>query len=138
LSKIIAEKPKFIIIGGSVILFPQPIKELRQACDQVGAKIIYDAAHVLGLIAAGIFQDPLAEGADIITTSTHKTFPGPQGGMILGNLDPETQKQIQLAIFPQFSSNHHYIAFPLSMALCVKCKLMASIMLHKLLKMPKH
>lgn len=111
-AKILETKPKFIVIGGSVILFPQPIAQLRQACDQVGAKIVYDAAHVLGLIAAGIFQDPLKEGADLITTSTHKTFPGPQGGMIMGNIDEETQKKIQLAVFPQFSSNHHLHRMP--------------------------
>jgi glycine hydroxymethyltransferase len=110
--KIIDTKPKFIVIGGSVILFPQPIKELRQACDQVGAKIIYDAAHVLGLIAGGMFQDPLKEGADIITTSTHKTFPGPQGGMILGNIDEALAKKIQTAVFPGFSSNHHLHRIP--------------------------
>ena len=111
-AKILETKPKFIVIGGSVILFPQPIKELRKACDEAGAKIIYDAAHVLGLIAAGIFQDPLREGADIVTTSTHKTFPGPQGGMILGNIDEATQKKIQAAVFPQFSSNHHLHRMP--------------------------
>jgi glycine hydroxymethyltransferase len=111
-AKILKIKPKFIVIGGSVVLFPQPIQELRKACDEAGAKIIYDAAHVLGLIAAGIFQNPLREGADIITTSTHKTFPGPQGGMILGNIDEETQKKIQAAVFPQFSSNHHLHRMP--------------------------
>jgi glycine hydroxymethyltransferase len=111
-AKILETRPGFIVIGGSVILFPQPVKELRQACDQVGAKIIYDAAHVLGLISAGIFQDPLAEGADIITTSTHKTFPGPQGGMIMGNVDEQTAKKIQSAVFPQFSSNHHLHRMP--------------------------
>jgi len=111
-AKILETKPRFIVIGGSVILFPQPVKELREACDKVGAKIIYDAAHVLGLISAGIFQDPLKEGADLITTSTHKTFPGPQGGMIMGNIDEATQKKIQLAVFPQFSSNHHLHRMP--------------------------
>jgi len=85
---------------------------LREACDKVGAKIVYDAAHVLGLIAAGMFQDPLREGADLITTSTHKTFPGPQGGVILGNVGEETQKKIQTAVFPQFSSNHHLHRMP--------------------------
>ncbi|MFA5249100.1 MAG: serine hydroxymethyltransferase [Candidatus Paceibacterota bacterium] len=110
--KILKNKPRFIVIGGSVILFPQPIKELRAACDKVGAKIIYDAAHVLGLISAGIFQDPLREGADLITTSTHKTFPGPQGGMILGNVDEPTQKMIQRRVFPGFSSNHHLHRVP--------------------------
>ena len=111
-AKILETAPKFIVIGGSVILFPQPIKELREACNKVGAKIIYDAAHVLGLVAAGIFQDPLKEGADIITTSTHKTFPGPQGGMIMGNIDELTAKKIQAAVFPQFSSNHHLHRMP--------------------------
>ncbi|MFA5169047.1 MAG: serine hydroxymethyltransferase, partial [Candidatus Omnitrophota bacterium] len=110
--KILAARPKFIVIGGSVILFPQPVKELRVACDKVGAKIIYDAAHVFGLISAGVFQDPLKEGADIITTSTHKTFPGPQGGLILGNVSEETAKTIQLKVFPGFSSNHHLHRVP--------------------------
>ncbi len=110
--KILAVKPRFIVIGGSVILFPQPVKELKVVCDKVGAKIIYDAAHVFGLIAAGVFQDPLKEGADIITTSTHKTFPGPQGGLILGNIDEFTAKTIQLRVFPGFSSNHHLHRIP--------------------------
>jgi glycine hydroxymethyltransferase len=110
--KILAVKPKFIVIGGSVILFPQPVKELKAVCDKAGAKIIYDAAHVFGLIAAGIFQDPLKEGADIITTSTHKTFPGPQGGLILGNIDEQVAKTIQLRVFPGFSSNHHLHRIP--------------------------
>jgi len=111
-AKVLETKPKFIVIGGSVILFPQPVKELREACDKVGAKIIYDAAHVLGLISAGLFQDPLREGADLITTSTHKTFPGPQGGMIMGNVDEPTAKKINQAVFPQFSSNHHLHRMP--------------------------
>ena len=110
--KILKEKPKFIVIGGSVILFPQPIKELKEACDKVGAKIVYDAAHVFGLIAAKSFQDPLKEGADIVTTSTHKTFPGPQGGLILGNIDEQCAKKIQLGVFPGFSSNHHLHRIP--------------------------
>ena len=110
--KILEIKPKFIVIGGSVILFPQPIKELRKICDQVGAKIIYDAAHVFGLITAGFFQNPLEEGADIITSSTHKTFPGPQGGIVIGNIDEELQKKIQDKIFPGVLSNHHLHRIP--------------------------
>jgi len=110
--KILEIKPKFIVIGGSVILFPQPVKELREVCDQVGAKIIYDAAHVFGLITAGFFQNPLEEGADIITSSTHKTFPGPQGGIIIGNIDEDLQKKIQDKIFPGVLSNHHLHRIP--------------------------
>ena len=110
--KILEIKPKFIVIGGSVILFPQPIKELRKICDQVGAKIIYDAAHVFGLVTAGFFQNPLEEGADIITSSTHKTFPGPQGGIIIGNIGKDLQKKIQDKVFPGVLSNHHLHRVP--------------------------
>lgn len=106
-------KPRFIVLGGSVITFPQPIREIRRFCDRTGTKIIYDAAHVFGLIAAGRFQDPLAEGADIITASTHKTFPGPQGGIIIGrDLDPELIKRIQSKVFPGVLSNHHLHRVP--------------------------
>lgn len=110
--KILKIKPKFIVIGGSVILFPQPIRELRKICDKVNAKIIYDAAHVFGLITAGFFQNPLKEGADIITSSTHKTFPGPQGGIILGNIDQDLQKKIRDKVFPGVLSNHHLHRIP--------------------------
>jgi glycine hydroxymethyltransferase len=110
--QILKIKPKFIILGGSVILFPQPIKEIKEICQKVGAKIIYDAAHVLGLISAGFFQKPLKEGADIITSSTHKTFPGPQGGIILGSIGAELQKEIQRKVFPGVSSNHHLHRIP--------------------------
>ena len=110
--KILEIKPKFIVIGGSVILFPQPIRELREICDQVGAKIVYDAAHVFGLITAGFFQNPLEEGVDIITSSTHKTFPGPQGGIIIGNIDKELQRKIQDKVFPGVLSNHHLHRIP--------------------------
>ncbi len=110
--KILELKPKFIILSGSVILFPMPVKELKEACAKVGAKIVYDAAHVFGLIFSGYFQNPLSEGADIIVASTHKTFPGPQGGIIIGNIDPELQKAIQRKIFPGITSNHHLYRIP--------------------------
>lgn len=110
--KILNLKPKFIILGGSVILFPQPVKEIKSICRETGTKIVYDAAHVFGLISAGFFQDPLAEGADILTASTHKTFPGPQGGIILGNLDADLVKTIQRKIFPGLVSNHHLHRIP--------------------------
>jgi glycine hydroxymethyltransferase len=82
----------------------------------VGAFVAYDASHVLGLIAGGVFQDPLKEGADFITSSTHKTFPGPQGGVILGN--PSTSRlkkaveKIQFAVFPLSASNTHLGRLP--------------------------
>ncbi|MFA7171227.1 MAG: serine hydroxymethyltransferase [Candidatus Paceibacterota bacterium] len=111
--KILELKPKFIVMGGSVITFPQPIRKIRAICDKTDTKIIYDAAHVFGLITAGKFQNPLEEGADIITASTHKTFPGPQGGIIIGNnLDEKLIKKIQNKVFPGVLSNHHLHRIP--------------------------
>jgi len=107
------ENPKLIMLGRSMFLFPEPIRELRES---IGSeiKIIYDAAHVFGLIYGHQFQQPLEEGADIITSSTHKTFPGPQGGIIIGkpDLDENDWRKIQNAIFPGVLSNHHIHALP--------------------------
>jgi glycine hydroxymethyltransferase len=112
-----AAKPGIVTFGGSLFLFPHPVKELKAVCDEVGAYVAYDASHVLGLIAGGEFQDPLREGADFITSSSHKTFPGPQGGVILGspNDDPrleKARKAIQFAIFPLSASNTHLGRLP--------------------------
>lgn len=111
-----AAKPGIVTFGGSLFLFPHPIKELREVCEEVGAYVAYDASHVLGLIAGGEFQSPLDEGADIITSSTHKTFPGPQGGVILGNSDNQKMqkaiKKIQFAVFPLSASSTHLGRLP--------------------------
>ena len=103
--EILEKKPKLVLFGGSLFLFPHPVEEAREAADEVGAKIMYDGAHVLGLIAGGCFQDPLKEGADIMAGSTHKTFPGPQGGIIL--CKEELAHKIDDAVFPGVVSNHH-------------------------------
>ena len=111
-----AAKPGIVTFGGSLFLFPHPIKELKEVCDEVGAFVAYDASHVLGLVAGGVFQDPLREGADFITSSTHKTFPGPQGGVVMGS--PKDQrmekavKKIQYAIFPLSASSTHLGRLP--------------------------
>ena len=111
-----AAKPGIVTFGGSLFLFPHPIKELRSVCEEVGAYVAYDASHVLGLIAGGEFQDPLREGADFITSSTHKTFPGPQGGVIMGTpTNPAMEKavkKIQFAIFPLSASSTHLGRLP--------------------------
>jgi glycine hydroxymethyltransferase len=111
-----AAKPGIVTFGGSLFLFPHPVKELKAVADEVGAYVAYDASHVLGLIAGGVFQDPFNEGVDFITSSTHKTFPGPQGGVILGNAnDKRTEKAIkavQFAIFPLSTSNTHLGRLP--------------------------
>lgn len=103
--------PKLIMLGRSMFLFPEPIKEIRKITDAI---IVYDASHVFGLIFGGKFQDPFKEGADIITSSTHKTFPGPQGGIILAKKDfpVELWRKIQRAIFPGTISNHHIFRLP--------------------------
>ena len=106
-------KPKLALNGRSVFLFPSPIKELAEAAHEVGAYLIYDAAHVLGLIGGKQFQDPLREGADIMSGSTHKTLPGPQGGMILsdhiGNTDEDKSflRKIGFGVFPGITSSYH-------------------------------
>jgi len=106
-------KPKLIMFGRSVILFPEPIREIRESIDS-RIKIVYDAAHVFGLIWGNRFQDPFSEGADIITTSTHKTFPGPQGGAIIARSDLEDKiwKKIEFTTFPGVIYNHHIHRFP--------------------------
>jgi len=109
-------KPNMLIMGKSLYLFPDPVKELAPLCRELEIPILYDGAHVLGLIAGGQFHDPLAEGATWLTGSTHKTFPGPQRGVILSNLDAEGEKKYWGAadrgVFPGTSSNHHLYSLP--------------------------
>jgi glycine hydroxymethyltransferase len=100
-----AKPPKFVMFGASVFPFPHPIKELAEAIHSVDATIGYDAAHVAGLIAGGQFQDPLREGADVVSLSTHKTFFGPQHGGILSW--EKNAEKIKRATFPGMVSNHH-------------------------------
>src|SRR3990170_4088706 len=111
-----AARPGIVTFGGSLYLFPHPVKELSDVAKEVGAYVVYDAAHVLGLIAGGQFQDPLREGADFMTASTHKTFPGPQGGVIFANSDgtrmEKAIKKVQFAVFPLTTSNSHLCSLP--------------------------
>jgi len=102
-----ALEPKVMIMGKSLFLFPEPVKEIAPVCKRRGISLIYDAAHVLGLIAGHQFQDPLAEGAPLVTASTHKTFFGSQRGLILANVDDEEWRRIDKGAFPGSSSNHH-------------------------------
>ncbi len=105
------EKPRFVVLGGSVYLFPHPVKELAEAAHSIGAKLVYDAAHVFGLIYGGKWRNPLKYGADIVTASTHKTFPGPQGGLIAFN-EKDSYKKVSKTVFPWFVSNHHLHRIP--------------------------
>ena len=103
-----AVRPKTCLFGLSLFLFPLPIDELRSTMEEIGARGWYDGAHVLGLIAGGQFQDPLREGCVVMSASTHKTLPGPQHGILLGQTeDPELVRRLQSGAFPGVTSNHH-------------------------------
>ena len=108
--------PRLIILGKSLFLFPEPVQELAAACREKDIPILYDAAHVFGLITGGEFQDPWREGATWATASTHKTFPGPQRGVIVADLDAEAEARFWPAadrgVFPGSSSNHHLHSLP--------------------------
>ena len=106
-------KPVLVMFGASMFLFPEPVKEIGKKIDEK-IRVVYDAAHVFGLIYNKVFQDPLEEEADLITSSTHKTFQGPQGGIVIGskNINEEDWKKIQTAIFPGILSNTHIHRFP--------------------------
>ena len=106
-------KPEFIIFGKSMVLYKEPVAEIRKFVDEQGIKttIMYDMAHVLGLIGDH-FQKPFEEGAEIVTGSTHKTFFGAQRGVIGVNWKPEDLKwglweTIETRTFPGSVSNHH-------------------------------
>ncbi len=96
---------KLAMFGASLFLFPHPLKELAGRLSEAGAVICYDAAHVAGLIGGGRFQDPLREGAEIMTFSTHKSLFGPQGGAIVARSGHEDM--IKNGVFPGTTSNHH-------------------------------
>ena len=101
-------KPKVALFGQSVYLFPTPFDELREVFSEVGCATWYDAAHVLGLIAGKRFQDPLKEGMDVVSGSTHKTLPGPQHGIILSDISRQgLDVALRRGVFPGVTSNHH-------------------------------
>jgi len=106
-AKIIREfEPEMLLFGGSVFLFPHPVKELSEVAREIGAKVGYDGAHVAGLIGSGYFQDPLREGADAMSLSCHKTLPGPQTGTVVSDRE-DLVEDLKNAAFPSLFSNHH-------------------------------
>ena len=113
LALIAEHKPRIVNVGSGVFLFPQPVRELKQAMREANpdSYLIYDASHVIGLIAGGRFQSPFDEGADVIISSTHKTLAGPQGGMILTN-DASIAERVAMGLYPLLMSNHHLNRLP--------------------------
>ncbi|NWG01657.1 MAG: glycine cleavage system aminomethyltransferase GcvT [Syntrophaceae bacterium] len=106
-------KPEMIILGKSMVIYKEPLREIAEMIAPMNPKpiLLYDMAHVLGLIGP-YFQEPFKEGADIVTGSTHKTFFGPQRGVISSNMSEGTEYEelweaIVRRVFPGSVSNHH-------------------------------
>lgn len=97
-------QPRLIILGSSLALMPYPVREVRALADEVGAYVMFDAAHLSGLIAGGEFQQPLAEGAHLMTCSTYKSFGGPAGGLVLTN-EPELAERLDHIAYPGLTAN---------------------------------
>jgi glycine/serine hydroxymethyltransferase len=105
-------RPDLVIFGKSMFLYPEPVQEVVEIVRDFEPRPLlhYDMAHVLGLY--GAFQDPLQEGADVVTGSTHKTFFGTQRGVIVSNLGKDSSRrklwtEIKNRAFPGSTSNHH-------------------------------
>jgi glycine hydroxymethyltransferase len=104
--KIRNEKPAIVVLGATFFLFPHPLSTVADAAKEVGSVVMYDAAQVFGLVAGKQFQRPFKEGADIITGSTHKTLPGPQGGIILMKQDGKMAEDIVSALHGTIGCGH--------------------------------
>jgi glycine hydroxymethyltransferase len=97
-------KPKLITIGGSLNLFAHPVKEVRAIADEVGAKVMFDAAHLCGMIAGRAWANPLLEGAHLMTMSTYKSLGGPAGGLIVTN-DAGLAQRLDAIAYPGMTAN---------------------------------
>lgn len=97
-------RPKIITIGGSLNLFPHPVRDIRAIADKVGAYVLFDAAHQCGIIAGGAWANPLSEGAHLMTMSTYKSLGGPAGGLIVTN-DSEIAERLDHIAFPGMTAN---------------------------------
>lgn len=97
-------RPRLIVLGSSLNLFPHPVREARAIADEVGAHLLYDAAHVSGLIAGRAWQQPLQEGAHLMTMSTYKSLAGPPGGLVLTN-DADVAQRVDAVAYPGLTAN---------------------------------
>jgi glycine hydroxymethyltransferase len=100
------ERPDAVVLGQSFLLFPYPLREIAEAAHEVGGLVLYDGSHVLGLIAGGEFQDPLREGADVLFGSTHKSLPGPQGGLVITDQEELFRKLDPWLVWRVFDNAH--------------------------------
>lgn len=97
-------RPRLVTIGGSLNLRPHPVAEIRAICDEVGAYLLFDAAHLCGMIAGGAWPNPLNEGAHLMTMSTYKSLGGPAGGLIVSN-DAALAERLDAIAFPGLTAN---------------------------------
>ncbi|MCO5994253.1 serine hydroxymethyltransferase [Actinoallomurus rhizosphaericola] len=97
-------RPALITIGGSLNLFPHPVAAIREVADSVGARLLFDAAHLCGMVAGRVWPQPLAEGAHLITMSTYKSLGGPAGGLIVTD-DPELAERLDAIAYPGLTAN---------------------------------
>ena len=97
-------RPKLITVGGSLNLFPHPVKEVRKIAEEIGARVLFDAAHQCGVIAGEAWPNPLAEGADLMTMSTYKSLGGPAGGLLVTN-DAALAERVDAIAFPGMTAN---------------------------------
>ena len=97
-------RPKLISIGGSLNLFHHPIAEIREIADLVGARVLFDAAHLCGMVAGRVWPQPLAEGAHVMTMSTYKSLNGPAGGLIVTN-DDALAERLDAIAYPGLTAN---------------------------------
>ncbi|MGO4674066.1 serine hydroxymethyltransferase [Bosea sp. 2YAB26] len=97
-------RPKLISIGGSLNLFAHPIREIRAIADEVGAIVLFDAAHMSGMIAGHAWQQPLQEGAHLMTMSTYKSLGGPPSGLIVTN-DADLARKLDAIAYPGLTAN---------------------------------
>ncbi len=97
-------KPKLITAGGSLNLFAHPVAAMREVADEVGAKLLFDAAHLSGMVAGRTWGNPLAQGAHVMTMSTYKSLGGPPGGLVVGN-DAAIAERIDAIAYPGLTAN---------------------------------
>src|SRR5690606_22980630 len=97
-------RPKIITLGGSLNLWPHPVRAARAIADEVGAALMFDAAHQCGIIAGRAWANPLAEGAHLMTMSTYKSLGGPASGLIVTN-DPQIAERLDHIAFPGMTAN---------------------------------
>lgn len=97
-------RPRLITLGGSLNLEPHPVAEARAIADEVGAKLLFDAAHLCGMIAGRAWENPLDQGAHLMTMSTYKSLGGPAGGLIVTN-DAELAERLDRIAFPGLTAN---------------------------------